>query len=68
MIDMGTYKTFYSQTFRCHFDPDNRVALARGPLPDLTTAHKLAAEDEKEAATKLSREIGMGVFTDPIGK
>lgn len=30
MIDMGTYKTFYSQTFRCHFDPDNRVALSPG--------------------------------------
>lgn len=68
MIDMGCYKTFYSQTFRCHFDPDNQIALARGPLPDLTTAYEVEAEDEKKAAAKLAREIGMGVFTGPVRK
>lgn len=62
MTDLGLYKTYFSKTFRCHYDPANRVALARGPLPAMTTAHTISAEDEKEAAVKLAKEIGIGVF------
>jgi len=66
MIDLGWYKTFFSQTFRCHFDPEKRVALARGPLPGLAAACTIAVEGEKEAAAKLAGEIGKGVFIKPI--
>jgi hypothetical protein len=62
MIDMGYYKTFGAQTFRCHFDPENQVVLARGPLPDLKIVHQVEAADAEEGAQKLSREIGKGVF------
>jgi hypothetical protein len=62
MQDLGVYKTFSSKTYRCHFDGDKNIAFARGPLPDLTIAYQVSAEDENEATEKLSREIGMGVF------
>jgi hypothetical protein len=62
MKDLGVYKTYHSESFRCHFDNDRKVAFARGPLPELTTSVKITAENEKEAAEKLREEMGMGVF------
>jgi hypothetical protein len=67
MIDLGWYKTFFSQTYRCHFDPDNQVLFARGPLPALTAAYKMSVNDENEAVEKLKQEIGVGVLVKPVG-
>jgi hypothetical protein len=47
MIDLGWYKTAFSQTYRWHFDPDRRIAIARGPLPALTTAYSIAVDDAR---------------------
>jgi hypothetical protein len=68
MIDLGWYKTFFSQTFRCHFSPDRRIAIARGPLPALTTAHQIAVDDANEAIEILKQEIGVGVLVRPVGQ
>jgi hypothetical protein len=65
MIALGWYKTFFSQTYRCHFDPDDQVAFARGPLPDLKMAYRVSVNDEKEAVEKLKQEIGVGVLVRP---
>jgi hypothetical protein len=68
MIDLGWYKTAFSQTYRCHFDPDRRIAIARGPLPALTTAYQISVDDENEAVEKLKQEIGEGVFVKSAGQ
>ena len=62
MQDLGIYKTFYSKSYRCHFDGDDKIAFARGPLPDLAIAYQVSTDNESEAARKLSEEIGWGVF------
>jgi hypothetical protein len=67
MIDLGWYKTFFSETYRCHFGPDSRIVIARGPLPKLTKAYKMAVNDENEAKEKLKQEIGVGVLVRPAG-
>ena len=66
MIDMGWYKISFSQTYRCHFDPDNQEAFARGPLPALTTAYNISVNDENEAVEKLKQDIGVGVLVRPF--
>ncbi len=68
MIDLGWYKTFFSQTYRCHFDPASQIVIARGPLPVLTTSYKMSVNDENEAVEKLKQEIGVGVLVKPAGQ
>ena len=65
MIDIGTYKTTNSKTFHCHFHPDKHAAFALGPLPDLTVAYEVKAQDKTEAKEKLKQELGTGVFVEP---
>jgi hypothetical protein len=68
MKDLGIYKTFSAQSYRCHFDSDNQTAIARGPLPALEIAFQVSAKDEQQAAGKLFDTIGRGVFTPPEGE
>jgi hypothetical protein len=68
MIDLGWYKTAFSQTYRWHFDSDRRIAIARGPLPALTTAYSIPVDDEDEAVAKLKQETGEGVFVKSAGQ
>jgi hypothetical protein len=59
---------YFSETYRCHFDPVDQVAVARGPLPDLTMAYSVSVNEEKEAIEKLKQKIGVGVLVRPVGQ
>jgi hypothetical protein len=50
--------TTRAKTFHCHFDDKKGIALAMGPLPDLTVSFRIEAENEKDAAKKLAHAIG----------
>ncbi len=62
MTDLGSYKTANAKTYRCHFNPDNKAAFAMGPLPEMKRSFEVEAGSADEAKTKLSGEIGEGIF------
>lgn len=68
MKDLGHYKTTMAKTYHCHFDDNKRIALAMGPLPDLTVSFRVEAENEQDAAKKLAQAMGNGVFTGFVPK
>lgn len=64
MKDLGVYKTVKQETYRCHFDPETQAALALGPLPEVSEAFRIDAQNEEEAKQKLAAEIGNGIMVE----
>jgi len=64
MKDLGMYKTVKQESYRCHFDSEANDAIALGPLPEVSEAFRIDAQNEEEAKQKLAEEIGDGIMIE----